>query len=66
MRALFAAFGALDPIWRALILVAMGLVGHGILLVAQQVTLWFSTRGSRLRLRRLQSLESTVWAATRA
>lgn len=63
MRALFAAFGALDPIWRALILVVLGLVGHGILLVAQQITLWFSTRGSRLRLRRLQSLATLLSSA---
>jgi moderate conductance mechanosensitive channel len=60
MRALLTAFGALAPVWRALILVAMGLVGHGILIVAQQVTLWFSARGSRLRLRRLQSLATLL------
>jgi len=63
VRALLTAFGALDPIWRALILVAMGLVGHGILLIAQQVALWFSARGSRLRLRRLQSLATLLSSA---
>lgn len=63
MRALLTAFGALDPIWRALILVGMGLVGHGILIVAQQITLWFSARGSRLRLRRLQSLATLLSSA---
>ena len=41
MRALLTAFGDLDPLWRALILVALGLVGHGILIVAQQVALWY-------------------------
>jgi len=63
MRALLAAFGDLDPLWRALILVALGLVGHGILIVAQQVVLWFSARGSRLRLRRLQSLATLLSSA---
>jgi len=63
VRALLTAFGALDPIWRALILVAMGLVVHGILIIAQQVTLWFSARGSRLRLRRLQSLATLLSSA---
>ena len=63
MRALLTAFGDLDPLWRALILVALGLVGHGILIVAQQVALWFSARGSRLRLRRLQSLATLLSSA---
>ena len=63
MRALLTAFGDLDPLWRALILVALGLVGHGILIVAQQVVLWFSARGSRLRLRRLQSLATLLSSA---
>ena len=63
MRALLTAFGDLDPLWRALILVALGLVGHGILIVAQQVALWYSARGSRLRLRRLQSLATLLSSA---
>jgi hypothetical protein len=63
MRALLTAFGDLNPLWRALILVALGLVGHGILIVAQQVALWFSARGSRLRLRRLQSLATLLSSA---
>jgi small conductance mechanosensitive channel len=63
MRALLTAFGDLDSLLRALILVGVGLVGHGILIVAQQVVLWFSARGSRLRLRRLQSLATLLSSA---
>jgi small conductance mechanosensitive channel len=63
MRALLTAFGELEPIWRALILVAVALLGHGILVVAQHVALKFSARGSRLRLRRLQSLATLLSSA---
>lgn len=63
MRALLTAFGDLHPLWRALILVALGVLGHGILIAAQQVALWFSARGSRLRLRRLQSLATLLSSA---
>jgi small conductance mechanosensitive channel len=63
MRALLTAFGELHPLWRALILAGLGIVGHGILIVAQQIALWFSARASRLRLRRLQSLATLLASA---
>ena len=63
MRDLLAAFGALDPIWRAVIFVAIGLLSHVVVLIAQHITLWFSSRGSRVRLRRLQSLASLLSSA---
>jgi small conductance mechanosensitive channel len=63
MRDIVTAFGALDPVWRALVLVAIALVSHLVVAGAQQVTLWFATRGSRLRLRRLQSLATLLSSA---
>ena len=63
MRDILTAFGALDPLWRALILVAIALVSHLIVAGAQQLTLWFAGRGSRVRLRRLQSLATLLSSA---
>jgi moderate conductance mechanosensitive channel len=63
MRDLLTAFGALEPVWRAVVLVAIALVAHIIVAVAQQITLWFSARGSRVRLRRLQSLATLLSSA---
>jgi moderate conductance mechanosensitive channel len=63
MRDLVAQFNSLDVLWRALILVAIAVVSHLIVAAAQQVTLWFSARGTRLRLRRLQSLATLLSSA---
>jgi small conductance mechanosensitive channel len=63
MGDLLTAFGALDPVWRVLVLVVIGVAAHVIVIVAEQVTLWFSLRGSRLRLRRLQSLATLLTSA---
>jgi small conductance mechanosensitive channel len=63
MRDLVTAFGELAPVWRAAILVAIALVSHLVVAVAQQITLWFSRRGSRVRLRRLQSLATLLSSA---
>lgn len=63
MRDLLTAFGTLDPVWRAVVLVAIALVAHVIVAVAQQVTLWFSARHSRVRLRRVQSLATLLSSA---
>jgi len=63
MRDLVAQFNSLDVVWRALILVAIAVVSHLVVAAAQQVTVWFSGRGSRLRLRRLQSLATLLSSA---
>jgi hypothetical protein len=63
MRDILTAFGALEPVWRALVLVAIALVSHVIVVLVQQLTLWFAARGSRLRLRRLQSLATLLSSA---
>src|SRR5688572_30669688 len=63
MRDILTAFGALDPLWRALILVGIALVSHLVVAGAQQLTLWFAGRGSRVRLRRLQSLATLLSSA---
>ena len=63
MRGLLAAFATLDPLWRALILAAIAVAAHVVVALARQATLWFSTRGSRLRLRRLQSLATLLTSA---
>jgi small conductance mechanosensitive channel len=63
MRALLTAFGALDPIWRVLVLAVIAVAAHVIVAAAEQATLWFSLRGSRLRVRRLQSLATLLTSA---
>jgi small conductance mechanosensitive channel len=63
VRDILTAFGALDPVWRALVLVGIALVSHVIVAGAQQVALWFAARGSRVRLRRLQSLATLLSSA---
>jgi moderate conductance mechanosensitive channel len=63
MRDIVTAFGALDPAWRALLLVGIAVVSHLIVAGAQQLTLWFAARGSRVRLRRLQSLATLLSSA---
>jgi small conductance mechanosensitive channel len=63
MRDILIAFGALDPLWRALILVGIAVVSHLVVAGAQQLTLWFAARGSRVRLRRLQSLATLLSSA---
>jgi small conductance mechanosensitive channel len=63
MRDILTAFGNLDAVWRALVLVAIALVSHVVVAAAQQVTLWFAARGSRVRLRRLQSLATLLSSA---
>jgi moderate conductance mechanosensitive channel len=63
MRDLIAQFNSLDVVWRALVLVAIAIVSHTMVAAAQHVTLWFSARGSRLRLRRLQSLATLLSSA---
>lgn len=64
MRDLLDAFATLDPLWRALILAAIAVAAHVIVALARQATLWFSMRGSRLHLRRLQSLATLLTSAT--
>jgi small conductance mechanosensitive channel len=63
MRDLIAQFNSLDAVWRALVLVAIALFSHVVVTLAETVTLWFSARGSRLRLRRLQSLATLLSSA---
>jgi small conductance mechanosensitive channel len=63
MRDLLDAFATLDPLWRVLILAAIAVAAHLIVAAARQATLWFSARGSRLRLRRLQSLATLLTSA---
>lgn len=63
MHDLLADFGELAPVWRAAILVAIALVSHLVVAVAQQITVWFSRRASRVRLRRLQSLATLLSSA---
>lgn len=63
MREVLTALGTLDPLWRVLILVAIGGFVHLIVLAAEHATLWFSVRGSRVRLRRLQSLATLLTSA---
>jgi hypothetical protein len=63
VRDLLAAFAALDPWWRAVLLATIAVAAHVLLALARQATLWFSTRGSRLRLRRLQSLATLLTSA---
>lgn len=63
MREYLAAFDALAPLWRVLLLVGIGVAAHLVVFVAQQVAIWFSTRRSPLRLRRLQSLVTLLTSA---
>jgi small conductance mechanosensitive channel len=63
MGELLTAFGALDLVWRVLTLAAIAVVAHFIVATAQRATLWYSLRGSRLRLRRLQSLATLLTSA---
>jgi small-conductance mechanosensitive channel len=63
MRDLLTAFGSLDPLWRVLILLGLGVAAHLIVMAAEQAMLWFSLRGSRLRLRRVQSLATLLTSA---
>jgi small conductance mechanosensitive channel len=46
-----------------LVLAVIAIAAHLIVAAARQATLWFSTRGSRLRLRRLQSLATLFTSA---
>jgi small conductance mechanosensitive channel len=63
MRDLLTAFSSLDPLWRVVILLGVGIAAHLIVLAAEHATLWFSLRGSRLHLRRLQSLATLLTSA---
>jgi small-conductance mechanosensitive channel len=63
MRALLTAFGELDLIWRVVVLAVIGGLAHLVVVAAQHSMLWFSLRGSRLRLRRVQSLATLLTSA---
>lgn len=63
MRDWLTAFGALDPAWRVLTFVVIAAAAHFVVALAEHATLWFSLRGSRLRLRRLQSLATLLTSA---
>jgi small conductance mechanosensitive channel len=63
MAELIAAFGSLELAWRVLILVAIAVLAHVVVIAAEHATLWYSQRGSRLRLRRLQSLATLLASA---
>ena len=63
MRELLTAFSSLDPVWRALILLGVGIAAHLVVLAAEHATMWFSLRSSRMHLRRLQSLATLLTSA---
>jgi small conductance mechanosensitive channel len=63
MRDLIAQINSLDAVWRAHELVAIAHFTHVVVTVAESATLWFSARGTRLRLRRLQSLATLLSSA---